>query len=210
MHNISVRTRGPRGSRHGATDGGALSCTLGGNTQDLHGSPPKGLVPGILISRRQLCDLILSSMDADRIEHLKALPVTEWPYTVARSPSSSSAGDKLLHALLVLDHDEISDTDDCEGVERYLISAGRRKKPHLDRNGRVHRSVIFWLYPTGRWGHYRRVRDEETGEERLEKHGLLITVEEGALIQDVVQRAREGLVMGELRHEHVAARWDVT
>lgn len=147
-------------------------------------------------------------MDAKHIEDLRSLPVDKWPYTVARSSSSSSVEEKLLHALLILDHDEISNADDCEPVERYLVGAGRRRKRHLERDGRTERSVVFWVYPTGLWGPYRRLTDEETGAERIEKHGLLLTVEEGALIQDVVQRAREGLVMGEIRHEHVAARWD--
>lgn len=146
-------------------------------------------------------------MDADRVQFLKSLATDKWPFSIARSPAlTTDLSERLLHILLILDHDEIPNYS-AESVEQYVCNRGRRRNKgrNLAPDGTTQRAFWFWFYPTGLLGPYRELTDDDTGEERLEKHGLLVTVEEGAQVQDVVRGAMDGLVMGELRHTHIAA-----
>ena len=61
--------------------------------------------------------------------------------------------------------------------------------------------VIFWVYPTGGKGPY-----EETELGEILKHGLLLTIERGAWLEDAVHRAESAVLATGIAHEYVAAR----
>ena len=122
----------------------------------------------------------------------------QWPYTAASSVGASSGNaETLLNAILAAGRlDEISNAEDA--IEEYIRATG-----HVDGAGRLQTGVTFWVYPTGGKGPY-----EETESGEILKHGLLLTVERGALLEDAVHRAESVLLATGpgIAHEHVAAR----
>lgn len=116
--------------------------------------------------------------------------------------------DSLLHAFLSLGLPELSSAENFCAVETYVRTAGRRNRAddELPENGRTERGLLFWVYPSRLWGPYRKTVDKETGRVKVERHGLLMTVEEGARVGDVLDGAREGLTIGVLRHVHVRSQ----
>lgn len=109
-----------------------------------------------------------------------------------------------LDAFLVLGLPELSSAEDFCAVETYVRTAGRRDE--LPADGRTERALMFWVYPARMWGPCRETVEKATGRLKRECHGLFMTVEQGVMVQDVVQMAKENLSLGELRHVHVAAR----
>lgn len=120
---------------------------------------------------------------------------SRYPYTVARS--TGTAYPALLAALLAapLNIDEVSSAEDFVAFEQYVI---HHCMP--DENGITQSGHLVWLYPEGLYRTY-----HETEEGNIEHHGLLVTIERGARLSDVVERARSCLRGGVLAHEHVAA-----
>ncbi len=117
-----------------------------------------------------------------------------WPLSVARTTGTENYG--LLHALLATSSfDEISDADDYTAVQRYVKSQGR-----ADDSGKTTVGLVFWIYPTGLHGPY-----HETEYHQIKQHGVLLTVEPGVLVAEVVKRARAVLKDDVIVHEHVSA-----
>jgi len=79
-------------------------------------------------------------------------------------------------------------------VQRYVISQGR-----TDNSGKTTLGLVFWVYPTGLYGPY-----HETEDHQIKQHGLLLTVEPGVSIEEVVKRAKAGLKDNVIVHEHVS------
>jgi hypothetical protein len=89
--------------------------------------------------------------------------------------------------------DEIST---AEGqIEGYI-----RNRGHVDGVGRVQSGLVFWVYPTGGKGPY-----EETDNGEILKHGLLLTIERGVLLDDAVRRAESALPAEGISHLHLPA-----
>jgi hypothetical protein len=114
-----------------------------------------------------------------------------WPFTSAASAGDADA--TLLCAILAAGGlDEISTAEGA--VERYVRCSG-----HVDEETqRLQSGVIFWVYPTGGKGPF-----EELGDGSVLKHGLLLTVERGALLGVVVRKAELFLPKEGIIHEHV-------
>ncbi|KZT61300.1 hypothetical protein CALCODRAFT_411954, partial [Calocera cornea HHB12733] len=58
--------------------------------------------------------------------------------------------------------------------------------------------VAFWMYPTGGKGPYEMLPDG-----RVAKHGLLVTAERGATVEDVVKGVEERMPERGVEHLHV-------
>ena len=102
-----------------------------------------------------------------------------WPLSVARSTGAEN--NDLLHALLAAStFDEISNADDFTAVEGYIQNQGR-----VDDSGKTTVGLVFWVYPTGLHGPY-----HETEDRQIKQHGVLLTVEPGVSVAEVVSRAR--------------------
>lgn len=141
----------------------------------------------------------------------------QWPFSAARStPISSTTSTNnaqthpLLPSLLAAAHlDELSSADAYAAIASYVRSQGRSSPSPDSTSEHTTVGLTFWVYPTGLKGPY-HVTDE--GEVR--KHGVLMTVERGASVDEVVRRAREALERleaegeeggkGGVGHEHVA------
>ncbi|KZT02319.1 uncharacterized protein LAESUDRAFT_413090 [Laetiporus sulphureus 93-53] len=114
----------------------------------------------------------------------------QYPFTEARSTSIDSA--TLLAALLASEcFDEISNVEDFGSVRDYIVGHGRS-----DADGRL----AFWVYSTGLHGPF-----HETEEGTIERHGLLVTIERRAKVQDAMRRIREESSIGGIGHVHIAA-----
>jgi hypothetical protein len=81
--------------------------------------------------------------------------------------------------------DEISDADDFASVEEEIRVKGYATK---DSGGRTQKGVVFWLYPTGLYGPYHLLEDGTP-----ECHGMLVTVEPGVHMQEVVSEMKKRL-----------------
>jgi len=115
---------------------------------------------------------------------------SQWPYT-AMGGSAGSA-DTLLCAILAAGRlDEISTAEGA--VERYLLHLG-----HADESGRLQSGVVFWVYPTGGKGPYEDLEDGT-----ILKHGLLLTVEPGALVKEAAKTAEAALPATGIAHAYV-------
>lgn len=118
----------------------------------------------------------------------------KFPFSEARTTGTECHA--LLTALLATwDIHEVSNSQDCSDFEAYIV---RRGEP--DAEGRVTMGMAVWLYQTGLYGPF-----HETDEGKVEYHGTLLTIELGARVSDIVQRAKTGLRMGVIMHEHIAA-----
>jgi hypothetical protein len=103
----------------------------------------------------------------------------------------------LLQALLTTTTlDEISNANDFAAVQNYV-----KYQAKADVFGRTTVGLVFWVYPTGLYGPYHQTEDH-----RIKQHGILLTVEPGALVADVVNTARAGLVDGVIVHHHISGR----
>ncbi|KAF5345000.1 hypothetical protein D9757_001473 [Collybiopsis confluens] len=121
--------------------------------------------------------------------------VKPWPLSVARSTGSENQD--LLHALLCSSAiDEISDVDDYDAVRSYATHQGLK----ADESGKIAIGLIFWVYPTTLHGPYHE--NERRG---IEKHGVLLTVESGASVDEVVKRVKDGVRPNEIVHVHICA-----
>ncbi|EIN13469.1 hypothetical protein PUNSTDRAFT_129151 [Punctularia strigosozonata HHB-11173 SS5] len=116
-----------------------------------------------------------------------------WPCTVARSTGTQSK-DLLYSLLATADFDEISSADDFNAVKEYISGRGAINQLGLTTVG-----LTFWVYPTGLHGPY-----HITDEGNVEEHGLLLTVESGVAVGDIVEHARAGL-KETLVHEHIGS-----
>lgn len=123
-----------------------------------------------------------------------------WPAAVPSAPRD----DALLEALLTLGLPELSSAEDFCAVETYVRTAGRRnaRDDELPADAHTQRALLFWVYPARMWGPCREAMDKETGLLTVQRHGLLMTVEEGAFVGEVLEQAREHLRVGTLRHVH--------
>ena len=118
---------------------------------------------------------------------------SSWPFAAARSTGTDSHA--LLSALLATNAlDEISDADDYVAVGRYVRTMGK-----VDETGKTTVGVSFWLYPTDLHGPY-HVTD--AGE--VKQHGTLVTIQSGAVVGDVIEKAKASLKMDGITHEHIA------
>jgi hypothetical protein len=126
-----------------------------------------------------------------------AAPLRPYPFSLARA--TGAANPALLAAILSTGHlDEISagsrETD--AGIESYI-----RNRGFVHLNGDTNRTrcgVMFWLYPTGQHGPYRR---DDNGE--IHQHGTLITIEPGADLNEAVQQTRQALRRSGTAHVHI-------
>ena len=118
-----------------------------------------------------------------------------WPYSAATSVGTSNGSARpLLSAILAAGRlDEISTAEGA--IESYIRTQG-----HVDEIGRLRSGLTFWVYPTGGKGPY-----EETESGEVLKHGLLVTIERGAWVDEAVRRAEEGLPETSISHLHVAS-----
>ncbi|TCD62548.1 hypothetical protein EIP91_006753 [Steccherinum ochraceum] len=136
---------------------------------------------------------------------------SQWPFTAARStpisPTSSNTTTQthpLLPSLLAAAHlDELSSADAYAAIASYVRTQGRSTSTSTPEHTTV--GLTFWVYPTGLKGPY-----HVTDEGEVKQHGVLMTVERGASVDEVVRRAREALEgvialdEGGVGHEHVA------
>ena len=119
-----------------------------------------------------------------------------WPLSVSRSTGTENSS--LLHALLAAStFDEISNIDDYATVQAYAASAGRANDSGMTTVG-----IVFWVYPTGLHGPY-----HETDDGQIEQHGVLLTVEAGAPVAEVVETARARLTSA-IVHAHISGHED--
>ncbi|PCH38904.1 hypothetical protein WOLCODRAFT_158435 [Wolfiporia cocos MD-104 SS10] len=118
-----------------------------------------------------------------------------YPFTAARTSGDDPSSQALLASILAAGGsiDEISNIEDFEGVERYLTGSGR-----ASADGRIKFGLVFWLYPTGMYGPYHITEEGE-----VKRHGTLMTVEPGARISTVMERARAALRTEGIGHEHI-------
>ncbi|KAF5389087.1 hypothetical protein D9757_004952 [Collybiopsis confluens] len=119
--------------------------------------------------------------------------VKPWPFSVARSTGSENRD--LLHALLCSSViDEISNVDDYDAVRSYAIHQGK-----VDASGKIAIGLIFWVYPTTLCGPY-----HENERHEMERHGVLLTVEPGTSVEEVVRRAKD-VQYHDIVHEHISS-----
>ena len=119
-----------------------------------------------------------------------------WPLSVSRSTGTENSS--LLHALLAAStFDEISNIDDYATVRAYVASTGRANDSGMTTVG-----IVFWVYPTGLHGPY-----HETDDGQIEQHGVLLTVEAGAPVAEVVETARARLTSA-IVHAHISGHED--
>ncbi|KAF9806871.1 hypothetical protein IEO21_08493 [Rhodonia placenta] len=116
-----------------------------------------------------------------------------FPYAIARSTGTECA--PLIAALLAaqISLDEISDAEDYTPFTEYIKNRGR-----AGDDGKIRNGIIVWLYTTGLHGPY-----HETDDGGIEHHGVLLTIESGAKVEDIVARARAALRHGVISHEHI-------
>ncbi|KZV97420.1 hypothetical protein EXIGLDRAFT_730636 [Exidia glandulosa HHB12029] len=127
------------------------------------------------------------------------------------SPPEGQAHDEtLLRAFLTLGLPELSSAEDFCAVETYVRTVGRRKddEDELPADARTSRALMFWVYPARMWGPCRETLDKTTGRLKLERHGLFMTVEQGVRVGDIVEKARQYLQVGVLKHVHVTPQWE--
>ena len=120
------------------------------------------------------------------------MPTLQQFFSTAQSTEANSQ--ELLISLLVAGNlAEISDADDFEAVRGFIKTQGR-----VDSGtNKTTTGVTFWLYPTGLHGPY-----HETDDGSLELHGALITIAEGVLLDDAVEKTRHAVTTGRLVHKH--------
>jgi len=129
---------------------------------------------------------------------MPAPPHRPYPYSLAQSGL-------ILESLLAsCALDEISTAEPGLGaLARHLLHAGhvlpalhqRPREEQVLRGG-----VAFWLYPTGGKGPFEKLEDG-----RVRKHGLLLTVERGATVGDVLREVEGKLPERGIEHLHVPA-----
>ncbi|KAF8912447.1 hypothetical protein CPB85DRAFT_1197234, partial [Mucidula mucida] len=95
--------------------------------------------------------------------------------------------------LTTFELDEISTADEGDAIRRYIINQGM-----INGEDVVQRGVMFWVYPTGGKGPYEEL--EEDGS--ILMHGLLVTIERGALFEGMVKAIMSDLPEGGIGHIH--------
>ncbi|KAJ7721836.1 hypothetical protein DFH07DRAFT_857426 [Mycena maculata] len=122
------------------------------------------------------------------------------------SIDTSTAASTMLANILTSDAlDEISNYPGEDGedsaIKRYMTSAGRV------REGKLTRGIIFWVYPTGRHGPTETLEEGDlrgtAGTVLL--HGLLVTLESGADVEEATRRIFEAVPESGIVHLHVQA-----
>lgn len=83
-----------------------------------------------------------------------------------------------------------------QAVEDYIRNGRYRR----DSEDRILDKIIFWVCPAGQPRPY---HEEEDGSVR--QHGLLVTVEQGATVMDVVAAVKGAFVDEGTAHVHVPA-----
>ena len=69
----------------------------------------------------------------------------------------------------------------------------------MDDSGKTTVGVVFWVYPTGLHGPYHETKDRQ-----IKQHGVLLTIEPGVSVAEVVSKARAGLRDDVIIvHEHI-------
>jgi len=121
----------------------------------------------------------------------------QYPFTVAQSVDESTNSSVLLASILAAGSlDEISNADNFAAVETYI-----RRQGHVDaQTGKLQSGLVFWLYPTGLHGPYHATQEGD-----IAHHGTLITIERGALFDDALARARDGVTLRGIKHLHIVA-----
>ncbi|EPS98138.1 hypothetical protein FOMPIDRAFT_1079436, partial [Fomitopsis schrenkii] len=123
----------------------------------------------------------------------RSVSTPRWPFDAARSTGTTCT--PLLAALLASSViDEVETSSDFADVKRYI-----RSQYTVDAEGRTTGASMFWVYPAGYWGPYR-----ETEEGGVKQHGLLVTIESGAKVEEAVKAIRDSLPEEGTAHIHVA------
>ncbi|KZT69799.1 hypothetical protein DAEQUDRAFT_726109 [Daedalea quercina L-15889] len=120
-----------------------------------------------------------------------------WPYDLARTTGTECT--PLLAAILAggtVQQIAASRDSDFDSVEGHLRSGEYR----LDREDRMLDSVMLWVYPAGLPGPYHEAKDGS-----VKEHGLLVTAERGAKVQDVMLAVKDAFVEEGTAHVHVPA-----
>ncbi|KAH9914443.1 uncharacterized protein B0H18DRAFT_959812 [Fomitopsis serialis] len=82
------------------------------------------------------------------------------------------------------------------GVEEHIRGVER----WLDAEDRTLKSLVFWVYPEGLPGPY-----HETEDGQVKEHGLLVTIERGAKVADMLKAVKGAFVEEGTAHVHVPA-----
>ncbi|KAH9928167.1 uncharacterized protein B0H18DRAFT_264416 [Fomitopsis serialis] len=120
-----------------------------------------------------------------------------WPYDTARSTGTSCT--PLLAAILAADtHNMVASGpgSDFRSVEEHI----RGVRPWLDAEDRTLKSLVFWVYPEGLSGPY-----HETEDGQVKEHGLLVTIERGTKVADMMEAVKGAFVEEGTAHVHVPA-----
>ncbi len=129
-------------------------------------------------------------------------PTTSTTSTPASLIHSNPPAFNLVSAILTtFELDEISTADEGDAIRRYIINQGM-----INGEDVVQRGVMFWVYPTGGKGPYEEL--EEDGS--ILMHGLLVTIERGALFEGMVKAIMSDLPEGGIGHIHFPRQVDLS
>ncbi|KAG7444449.1 uncharacterized protein BT62DRAFT_1077784 [Guyanagaster necrorhizus] len=132
-----------------------------------------------------------------------------WPSSTAASTSptvilSSPPTLNLISAMLTtFELDEVSTAGEGTAITQYIQRHGMVNPV----TRRLQSGVMFWVYPEGREGPYEEMKDDgraKTGRTLL--HGLLVTIENGAVMEGMVESVLEYLPWDAIGHLHFPGR----
>ncbi|KAJ7199425.1 hypothetical protein GGX14DRAFT_401371 [Mycena pura] len=101
--------------------------------------------------------------------------------------------------------DEISNYSSEDGEESAIKSYLRSPSAGRAREGKLTRGIIFWVYPTGRHGPTETLEggDSRRAAGTVLMHGLLVTVESGADLEQAERRIFEAVPENGIAHLHI-------
>lgn len=120
-----------------------------------------------------------------------------WPFGTAHSTGTECS--PLLASILATETLETvaaSRESGFQAVEDYIRDGGYR----MNSEDRILDNITFWVYPAGLSGPYHEAEDGS-----IKQHGLLVTVEQGAKVVDVVMAVKRDFVEEGTAHVHVPA-----
>ncbi|KAH9832932.1 uncharacterized protein C8Q71DRAFT_244822 [Rhodofomes roseus] len=120
-----------------------------------------------------------------------------WPFDIARSTGTTYR--PLLAAILATDTlptVPVAPDGGFQAIGEYLRSG----EYLMDAEDRSLERITFWVCPAGTAGLF---HEAEGGE--VKEHGLLVTVERGAKVDDVVEAVKGAFVEEGTAHVHVPA-----
>ncbi|KAJ7884281.1 hypothetical protein B0H13DRAFT_2343767 [Mycena leptocephala] len=121
---------------------------------------------------------------------------------------TSMAASTVLANILASDAlDEISNYPSEDGEDSAIMGYLRSPSAGRAREGKLTRGIIFWVYPTGQNGPTETL---EEGDSRgtagtVLMHGLLVTAESGADVEEAERRIFEAVPESGIAHLHVRA-----